>query len=73
MLDDPVGAALALNRLAISFHKFGRHEKSLLLHKKHLSCSDSDNSFAAMYNIGIAYRILGKYSMSLDIFHKAKK
>ena len=68
LLDDPVGAALALNRLAVCFHKLGRYEKSLVIHKKHLACTDQENAFASLYNIGISYRTMGRAEPSIRYF-----
>jgi hypothetical protein len=70
LLDDPVGAALALNRIGVAYHKsksYGNDfdnliEKSLRFHLKHCEFSDKDNVFAAYYNIGIASRFLKKFN-----------
>lgn len=50
LLEDPVGAALALNRIGVAYHKMKRFDKSLNFHKKHLEFTDSENIYAAYYN-----------------------
>ena len=57
MLDDPVGASLALNRIGVSYYKKKKIGKSLKFHLKHCEFTDKENIFAAYYNIGICYRI----------------
>lgn len=71
ILEDPVGAALALNRLGVAFHKIQNFEKSLLFHIKHLEQTEKDSRFASYYNIGISYRLIGNYEKSLEFFLKA--
>ena len=71
LLDDPVGAALALNRLGCVYHSRNKHQLSLKFHLKHSEFSERDNMFAAYYNIGISHRSLGNIDESLDSFHKA--
>jgi hypothetical protein len=57
MLDDPVGASLALNRIGVAYYKKRKISKSLKFHLKHCEFTDKENVFAAYYNIGICYRI----------------
>lgn len=71
LLDDPIGAALALNRLGVSYHKNGNNQRSLQFHIKHEDFSDQENVFAAFYNIGMCHRILGSITDSLTYFSKA--
>mgnify|MGYP002413369470 FL=1 len=71
IIEDPVGAALALNRLGVAFHKIQNFEKSLLFHLKHLEQTEKDQKFASFYNIGISYRLLGNYEKSQEFFLKA--
>jgi tetratricopeptide (TPR) repeat protein len=79
LLDDPVGAGLALNRLGIVYYKARRYgkgcnnliEKSLQFHKKHKEFADKENLFAAYYNIGITNRFLKKYEDALESFNNA--
>lgn len=40
MLDDPVGASLALNRIGVAYYKGNRLEKSLRFHTKHCEFTD---------------------------------
>lgn len=56
MLDDPIGAALALNRIGTMYFNLGKLEKSISFHLKHAEFSDKENKFAAFYNLGIAFR-----------------
>lgn len=66
-----MGASLALNRLGVCFYKVGQFDKSLLIHKKHLACTDQDNSFASLYNIGICYRALERPDQAHPFFERA--
>jgi hypothetical protein len=59
MLDDPIGASLALNRIGVAYYKKKKYEKSLKFHYKHCEFTDKENVFASYYNIGICQRILG--------------
>ena len=61
LLDDPVGAALALNRLGVIYHNTNKSEKSLQFHKKHAEFCDKESLFAALYNMGISQRFLSDY------------
>ena len=71
MLDDPIGASLSLNRIGVAYFKKRKIDKSLKFHLKHCEFTDNENMFAAYYNIGICYRILGQYLKSLEYFNKA--
>ena len=71
LLDDPIGAALALNRLGVSYHKNNNHQRSLQFHIKHEDFSDQENVFAAYYNIGMCMRMIGNTEDSLKYFNKA--
>ena len=71
ILEDPVGAALALNRLGVAYHKIKDYEKSLLFHTKHREYTDKENLFAAYYNLGISQRLLKMYDDSVKSFSKA--
>lgn len=71
ILEDPVGAALALNRLGVAYHKIRNYEKSLLFHTKHKEYTDKENLFAAYYNLGITQRLLKMYDESIVSFTKA--
>lgn len=50
LLEDPVGASLALNRIGVAYHKIKKFDKSLNFHQKHLEFSDSENVYAGYYN-----------------------
>jgi tetratricopeptide (TPR) repeat protein len=71
MLDDPVGASLALNRIGVAYFKKKKINKSLKFHLKHFEFTDKENSFASYYNIGLCYRILGNYIKAAEYFQKA--
>lgn len=71
ILDDPIGAALALNRLGIVYFNLGKTEKSVKFHLKHAEFSDKENKFAAFYNLGIAYRNLKEAKESIKFLAKA--
>jgi hypothetical protein len=40
MLDDPVGASLALNRIGVANYKKKKYDKSLKFHMKHNEFTD---------------------------------
>lgn len=71
LLDDPIGAALGLNRLGVLYHNMSKHPKALQFHLKHLELSDKDNRFAALYNLGITHRQLSSYAESLAVLEQA--
>lgn len=61
VLEDPIGAALALNRIGVLYFKRKKIEKSLEFHLKHSKLTDSESAFLAYYNIGICHRLLGEH------------
>jgi tetratricopeptide (TPR) repeat protein len=71
MLDDPIGASLALNRIGVAYYKCKKYQKSMRFHLKHQEFTDKENAFAAYYNLGICNRLLGQYIQSVDYFKKA--
>lgn len=71
MLDDPVGASLALNKIGVVYYKKKKYDKSLKFHMKHCEFTDKENLFASYYNIGICYRILGQLLKANEYFQKA--
>lgn len=71
LLDDPIGAALALNRLGCVYFSLGKYQLSLQFHQKHCEFAERDNLFASYYNLGICHRILGDIEESIEYFHKA--
>ena len=73
VLEDPIGAALALNRLGVIYHNAKKYEKSLQFHLKHFEFADKQSRFAANYNLGISYRMLGNFSQSVSHFQKGLK
>lgn len=71
ILEDPVGAALALNRLGVAYHKIKNYDKSLMFHMKHKEYTDKENLFAAYYNLGISQRLLKRNEDAVQSFTKA--
>ena len=71
MLEDPVGAALALNRLGVTYHKIKNFEKALVFHQKHLEQTEKENLFAAHFNVGISMRNLKNYNGAIESFRQA--
>lgn len=71
MLDDPIGAALGLNRLGVIYFNQHKYQKSLQFHQKHCEFTDIDNKFAAFYNIGLCLRALDQYAESLHSLTQA--
>ena len=71
LLDDPIGAALGLNRLGVLYHNMNKHSKALQFHLKHLELTDKDNRFAALYNLGITHRTLACFTDSLAVLNQA--
>jgi tetratricopeptide (TPR) repeat protein len=71
ILDDPIGAALALNRLGIVYYNLGKIDKSIKFHLKHAEFSDKQNKFAAFYNLGISYRHLNNLQESIKYLNKS--
>jgi len=71
VLEDPIGAALALNRIGVLYFKRKKIEKSLEFHLKHAKLTDSESAFLAYYNIGICHRLLGEHQKAHFNFTKA--
>lgn len=71
VLDDPIGAALALNRLGIVYFNLGKIDKSIKFHLKHAEFSDKENKFASYYNLGISYRYMKEGKESIKFLAKA--
>lgn len=65
VLEDPVGASLALNRIGVGYYKDKKYLKSLKFHLKHIEFTDKENLFASFYNVGICYRIMKDYEKSI--------
>jgi len=53
ILEDPVGAALALNRIGFVYFLGRKISKSLKFHMKHCKSADTDNVYIGYYNIAI--------------------
>jgi hypothetical protein len=58
LLEDPIGSALAFNRIGVAYHKMKKFDQSLSFHKKHKEFSDQQNIYAAFYNCGISLRFM---------------
>ena len=71
LLEDPIGSALAFNRIGVAYHKLRQYNKSLSFHKKHMEFSDTENIFASHYNSGICHRFLNNNEDSIVEFTKA--
>jgi hypothetical protein len=71
VLDDSIGAALALNRIGVVYFKKKKITKSLKFHMKHCKATDTENAFSAYYNIGICHRVMGDHSKAYWYFTKA--
>jgi len=71
LLEDPIGSALAFNRIGVAYHKMKKYDKSLSFHKKHMEFTDSENQYASHYNCGISYRFLNKLDSSIEEFNNA--
>ena len=71
MLNDDIGSALALNRLAVVFFKRKKYDLSYMYHGKHAQQADDNDKFVAIYNSGISSRLLGEYHRAASEFHEA--
>lgn len=70
-MEDKIGLALGANRIAVNYFNLGNFEKSIEYHYQNIQLSDSENSFAGFYNIGITLRKVNKVAESLLNFEKA--
>lgn len=70
-MDDPVGSALAINRLGVIYFKLKKFDKSLKFHIKHEEYADRDNVYASCYNIALCYRFLRQNEQSIIYFKKS--
>jgi hypothetical protein len=50
--------SLGANRVAVNLFYEGQIQKSVSFHHENLKLSDSENCFAAYYNLGICHRSL---------------
>lgn len=73
LLNDSIGASLALNRLGILYHHLHKDAKSIKFHAKHCEFADSGNKFAGFYNLGIGCRGVGDCERSLASFSAGLK
>jgi hypothetical protein len=71
ILEDPIGASFAMNRIGVVYFKSRKILKSLKFHMRHCKVTESDNAYVAYYNIAICHRILGDLSKSYWYFSKA--
>ena len=71
MLNDDIGSALALNRLAVVFFKRKKYDLSYMYHGKHAQQADENDKFVAIYNAGISSRLLGEYHRAANEFQEA--
>ena len=68
VLNDDIGSALALNRLAVVFFKRKKFDLSYMYHGKHAQQADDNDKFVAVYNAGISSRLLGEYHRAANEF-----
>jgi len=71
VINDEIGSALALNRLAVVFFKRSKYDLSYLYHGKHAQFADDNDRFVAIYNSGISSRLLGEYERAREEFNGA--
>ena len=71
MLNDDIGSALALNRLAVVFFKRKKYDLSYMYHGKHAQQADDNDKFVAVYNAGISSRLLGEFHRATVEFQEA--
>lgn len=71
VLNDEVGSALALNRLAVVFFKRNKFDLSYEYHTKQAQFADEEDKFIAFYNCGICSRLLGEYERANSEFEAA--
>lgn len=57
-MEDKIGMSLGANRVAVNLFYEGQIQKSISFHHENLKLSDSENCFAAYYNLGICHRSL---------------
>ena len=68
LMEDKIGMALGTNRVAINYFNSNNFSKSIDYHKQNLLYSDQENTFAGMYNLGIAHRRRQMYDESIEYF-----
>ena len=71
VLNDDIGSALALNRLAVVFFRRKKYDLSYLYHGKHASQADETDRFVAVYNAAISSRLMGEYERASQEFTEA--
>jgi len=70
-MEDKIGMALAANRISVCYFNTSQYQKSLEYILINIKLSDNDNLYLGVYNIGIIYRSLSQYDLSLNNFQKA--
>ena len=71
VLNDDIGSALALNRLAVVFFKRKKYDLSFMYHGKHAKLAEDGDKFVAIYNAGISSRLLGEFDRAAQLFQEA--
>ena len=61
LMEDKIGMALALNRIAINYYNDEKYLKSIEFHIENTKLTDFENAFAGFYNLGISYRKIKDY------------
>eukprot|EP00744_Colponema_vietnamica_P014127 GILI01019793.1.p1 GENE.GILI01019793.1~~GILI01019793.1.p1 ORF type:complete len:453 (+),score=49.20 GILI01019793.1:58-1359(+) len=70
-LQDKEAEALALNRVAVTYHNLGQPSKSLEFHQKHYDSSGRGEGLAAMYNMGLCLRNASRHSEAVPLLQQA--
>ncbi len=70
-MEDKIGMALATNRIGVNYFNEKRYDKSVEFHLQNVTLSDVENAFAGYYNLGIAYRKLKEFDLSIENFQKS--
>lgn len=63
--------ALGANRVAVNLFYEGHTSKSISFHHENLKLSDTENCFAAYYNLGVCHRALGQYEQAVSCLETA--
>lgn len=71
MLNNPVDAGLALNRLGTLYGKQNQFKLSLQYHLKHLDMLSGPERFIAKYNVALAMRMCNKLDSARDEIQSA--
>lgn len=73
VLNNPVDAGLALNRLGTLYGRMAQYKVSLQYHLKHLDMLTGPERFIAKYNVALAMRMCGKSESARNEIQSAIK